>query len=313
VVPHDWLEILVPHPPRKGYYRLGAHEEGPVFSRADLWVEAGRFDPEPLLEKEGTFVVSDTSAPDAAPVWPVSGDEDEHARGVIGVRLGSRRHTVGYLVLGSQGPGMYGPEDVDALRQLAPLVTSRVEQFSLVGQVQTLRTHLGVLRQVPSHFGRIAELLATTAHMGVATRMFAQEATGILPFERLEFALRMGREADVVVVNPGDTRPLSDLQPVDVSGTELGRVLRSEITHALAAASQTGTADQGAPSAALVVPLRVAGRVVGTMTLVATGSDSFGPSDVVLAQQLADIAAPHLELMRRAALATPVGRRRVER
>ena len=81
----------------------------------------------------------------------------------------------------------------------------------------------------------------------------------------------------------------------------------------LAAASRTGRPDQDAPSAALVVPLRVAGRVVGTMTLVATGSDSFSPTDVVLAQQLADIAAPHLELARRAALASPIGARRVER
>ena len=56
---------------------------------------------------------------------------------------------------------------------------------------------------------------------------------------------------------------------------------------------------------------RVAGRVLGTMTLVATGDTSFGQADVVLAQQLADIAAPHLELSRRAALSSvPSGSRR---
>jgi hypothetical protein len=312
MVPHDWLEILVPHPPRMGHYRLAAHDEGPLFARNDLWCDVDQFDPA-AVHDEGVCLVSDTSAPGAVPAWPLPVGGDRHARSVVGVRLGHLRSPVGYLLLGSQGPGMYGPEDVEALRRLAPLVTPRVEQFSLAGQVQTLRTHLGVLRQVPSHFGRIAELLATTAHLGVATRLFAQEASGVLPFERLEFALRIGRESDVVVVSPGDTRALSDLQPVDVSGTELGRVLRSEITHTLAAASRTGRPDQDAPSAALVVPLRVAGRVVGTMTLVATGSDSFSPTDVVLAQQLADIAAPHLELARRAALASPIGARRVER
>ena len=78
--------------------------------------------------------------------------------------------------------------------------------------------------------GRMAELLATTAHLGVATRMFAEEANAVLPFERLEFALRVGRDAEVVVLTPGDGRPLSDLPAIDVSGTELGRVLQSQIT-----------------------------------------------------------------------------------
>jgi len=141
--------------------------------------------------------------------------------------------------------------------------------------------------------------------------MFTEEASAVLPFERLEFALRVGREDEVVVVLPGDARPLSDLPVVDVSGTELVRVLRSEITHALAAATAPSDPGAGTPSAALVVPLRVAGRVLGTMTIVATGDTSFGPADVVLAQQLADIAAPHLELYRRAALSSgPSGSRR---
>ena len=51
------------------------------------------------------------------------------------------------------------------------------------------------------------------------------------------------------------------------------------------------------------------------MTLVATGDTSFGQADVVLAQQLADIAAPHLELYRRAALSSESSgsRRRIGR
>jgi hypothetical protein len=218
---------------------------------------------------------------------------------------------VGYLLLGSLGPGMYGDQDVEALKTIAPLIAPRVQEFCLASQVKVLRTHLGVLRQAPSHMGRMAELLATTAHIGVATRMFAEEANTVIPFERLEFALRIGREAEVVVLTPGDGRSLSDIPTIDVSGTELGRVLQSEITHALAAASQPGESIAGTPTAALVVPLRVAGRVLGTMTLVATGDASFGQADLVLAQQLADLAAPHLELYRRASLSSgPSGSRR---
>ena len=304
VVPHDRIEIIVPHPPRNDFYRLGAHEEGALFSHRELSVKAENFDPAVLFGEDGVLVVDDATNDSRGPVWPSQDPASESVKAVVGSRLGLEGRPVGYLLLGSLGPGMYGDEDVDALKTIAPLIAPRVQEFCLAGQVKTLRAHLGVLRQAPSHMGRMAELLATTAHLGVATRMFAQEANTVLPFERLEFALRVGREAEVVVLVPGEGRSLSDLPAVDVSGTELGRVLQSEITHALAAASQPSDSDAGAPSAALVVPLRVAGRVLGTMTLFATGDTSFGQADVLLAQQLADIAAPHLELHRRAALSS---------
>ena len=55
---------------------------------------------------------------------------------------------------------------------------------------------------------------------------------------------------------------------------------------------------QGAVSV-LVVPLRTGGRVFGAMAMTARGSESFSRTDMALAQQLADLAAPHLELARR--------------
>lgn len=311
VVPHDRMEIVVPHPPRNDFYRLGAHEEGPLFSHPELSVKAEDFDAVGLFGDDGVLIVDDATSDSRGPVWPSQDPASERVKAVVGARLGLEGRPVGYLLLGSLGPGMYRDEDVEALKTIAPLIAPRVQEFSLAAQVKTLKSHLGVLRQAPSHMGRMAQLLATTAHLGVATRMFTEEASAVLPFERLEFALRVGREDEVVVVSPGDARPLSDLPVVDVSGTELARVLRSEITHALAAATVPSDPGAGTPSAALVVPLRVAGRVLGTMTIVATGDTSFGPADVVLAQQLADIAAPHLELYRRAALSSgPSGSRR---
>lgn len=304
VVPHDRIEIVVPHPPGNDFYRLGAHEEGTLFSHKQLSLKAEDFDAVSLFGEDGVLVVDDATIDSRGPTWPSRDEDCEHVKAVVGARLGLEGRPVGYLLLGSLGPGMYRGEDVEALKTIAPLIAPRVQEFSLAAQVKTLRTHLGVLRQAPSHMGRLAELMATTAHLGVATRMFAEEANTVLPFQRLEFAIRVGREAEAVVLSPGEARPLSDLPPVDVSGTELGRVLRSEITHALAAASQPTDPGAGTPSAALVVPLRVGGRVLGTMTLVATGDASFGQADVVLAQQLADVAAPHLELYRRAALSS---------
>ncbi len=304
VVPHDRIEIIVPQPRRTDFYRLGAHEEGELFSHRELSVDVGNFDPTGLFGEDGVLVVDDVASDTRGPVWPSQEPGVESVKAVVGARLGLESSPVGYLLLGSLGPGMYGNADVEVLRTIAPLIAPRVQEFCLAGQVKTLRAHLGVLRQAPSHMGRMAELLATTAHLGVATRMFAEEANAVLPFERLEFALRVGRGAEVVVLTPGDGRPLSDLPAIDVSGTELGRVLESQITNALAAASQPSDPAAGRLSAALVVPLRVAGRVLGTMTLFATGDTSFGQADVLLAQQLADIAAPHLELHRRAALSS---------
>jgi transcriptional regulator with GAF, ATPase, and Fis domain len=311
VVPHDRLEIVVPQPPRNDFYRLGAHEEGTLFSHRELSVKAEDFDAVALFGEDGVLVVDDAPSDSRGPVWPAHDPASESVKAVVGARLGLEGRPVGYLLLGSLGPGMYGDQDVEALKTIAPLIAPRVQEFCLASQVKILRAHLGVLRQAPSHMGRMAELLATTAHIGVATRMFAEEANTVIPFERLEFALRIGREAEVVVLTPGDGRSLSDIPTIDVSGTELGRVLQSEITHALAAASQPGESIAGTPTAALVVPLRVAGRVLGTMTLVATGDASFGQADLVLAQQLADLAAPHLELYRRASLSSgPSGSRR---
>jgi len=302
VIPHDRLEIVVPRKPRNEFYRLGAHGDGALFSHGDLMVSGEDFDTAVLFDPDGTMVVEDADTDPRAPVWPLDPADAEAVKSVIGVRLGDAEDPIGYLMLGSLGPGLYRPDDLASLQRIGLLIAPKVEGFSLHGQLQTLRARLGVLRQVPAHLGRVAELLATTAHLGVATRMFAEEAAGVLPFERLEFALRSGGETEVIVVRPGESRSLRELSPVDVSGTELARVLKSEITHTLAASRQPGGRDDGGPSAAMVVPLRVAGRVTGTMTMVATGTASFGQADVILGQQLADVVAPHLELARRTAL-----------
>jgi transcriptional regulator with GAF, ATPase, and Fis domain len=316
IIPHDRLEVIVPHQGKKAYYRLGPHEEGPLFSHPELVVSEDAFAVDVLFGDEDVLLVDDADTDPRAPVWPFDQADAETIKSVVGIRLGrGNGQAVGYLLLGSQGPGLYRKDDLQALRRLGPLIAPRVDQITSAAEVQTLRGNLGMLRQVPAHLGRIAELLATTAHVGVATRAFVKEAAAVVPFERLDFALRARRENEVIILTPGETRPLRDLPEVDVAGTELGRVLRSEITHTLAAASNRAGSGESAPSAALIVPLRVAGRAIGTMTLVATGSASFGQADVVLAQQLADIAAPHLELLRRAAFSsgTSGSWRRVER
>lgn len=268
-----------------------------------------QFDPAAIFGDSDQLLVSDTEAPGAPKAWcpdgPGKGRGEPLARSVIGVRLLSQTRVAGYLLLGGNGPAFFQQEDLDLLGQVAPMVAVRVDSFLLAWQVQVMRSHLSVLRNVPAHLGRIAEVLATTAHAGAATRLFAREAATVLPFDRMELSLRLGEADEVVVLPPGEARSLLDLPLVSVAGTELGRVLRGELPYAYASARRQLESEFGAgqPTAALVVPLRVAGRIFGCLTLLAAGADAFTRADIALAQQLADVVAPHLELIRRAALA----------
>jgi hypothetical protein len=310
VLPHDAIELLIPDEAAEQHYRLSGHVHGHLWSHPAMVVSRAQFSPAQLFAKTDELLVSDAPSDRRAPVWgfPHQLGTDAEIRSVIGVRLrGTGGSSLGYLLLGNLGPEFYWEEDADLLARVGAAVAPRLESVVLAWELDVLQSHLGVLRSVPAHLGRIAEILATTAHLSVATRLVAQEAAAVLPFSQCEFAIRLGSEAEVVVFEPGETQPLAKLPVMRYTGTELGRVLDGELGNAFAEAhrkdgnAQGGTAQ---PTAALVVPLRVGGRVFGTMTLVATGGQSFTRADVSLAQQLADLLAPHLELLRQGALPT---------
>lgn len=308
MLPHDRVQVLVPDASAQEHYRFDGHGPGTFWSDPALVVTRDQFDPAAVFGDADELLVNDTEAPGAPRAWcpdgPGKGRGEPLARSVIGVRLLSQTRVAGYLLLGGNGPAFFQQEDLDLLRQVAPMVAVRVDSFLLAWQVQVMRSHLSVLRNVPAHLGRIAEVLATTAHAGAATRLFAREAATVLPFDRMEFSLRLGEADEVVVLAPGEARPLPDLPLVSVAGTELGRVLRGELPYAYASARRQLETEfnAGQPTAALVVPLRVAGRIFGCLTLLAAGADAFTRADIALAQQLADVVAPHLELIRRASL-----------
>lgn len=308
MLPHDRIQVLVPDASAQEHYRFDRHGPGTFWSDPALVVTREQFDPAAVFGDADELRVADTQAPGAARAWcpdaPGKGGGESLARSVIGVRLLSQTRVAGYLLLGGNGPDFFQQEDLELLRQVAPMVAVRVDSFLLAWQVQVMRSHLSVLRNVPAHLGRIAEVLATTAHTGAATRLFGREASTVLPFDRMEFALKLGEADEVVIVSPGDARPLPDLPLRSVVGTDLGRVLRGELPYAYASARRQleREVSPGQPTAALVVPLRVAGRIFGCLTLLAAGADAFTRADIALAQQLADVVAPHLELMRRASM-----------
>jgi GAF domain-containing protein len=283
----DRLEILVPGTSPEQWYRLSEHPGGPLWSDPDLIVNRSRLDVPALFGVNDSVLLAD-AGPDAA-VMPAP------VRAVAGVWLTTGGRATGALLVGSTEPGRYGEGDIRLLADVAALVGIRVESFVAAGNLQVVRSHLATLRAVPAHLGRLAEMLATTTDSAEATRRFAAEAMGLLSFERLHFALRLAEEDRVAVVAPGEARALPDLPLTPVAGTGLGRVVRGELANLLVRTEQRTD---------LIVGLRVGGRVIGAMVL--TGDASrFGRGDVETAQQLADLVAPHLELLRRVAVAPP--------
>jgi hypothetical protein len=223
-----------------------------------------------------------------------------------------------YLLVGSIGPEFYGADDVQLLVLLAGLIGPQVGGF-LRSAEPSRPFDSAQSRPFDSAQGkpapptpvsqppitpdasaelllRIASLLATTSEPAAATRLIAEEGSGLLPFDKLIFALRLTEGDRVILVQPGERRALPNLPLVPVAGTPLSGVLRGELPRAFMNAGE---------KTRLVVPLRVAGKVHGALIFSASSSGTLTEAHVSPAQRLADIVAAHLELLRRAAAAEP--------
>jgi hypothetical protein len=210
-----------------------------------------------------------------------------------------------YLLVGNIGPELYGGDDVALLVLLAGLIAPQVGSFLRVQPARPFDSAQGgptpatPVNSAPAHDAsaelliRIASLLATTSDPSAATRLIAEEGSGLLPFQKLTFALRLTEGDRVIVLQPGERRALPDLPLVVVTGTALARVLQGQATHSFA---------QARGRSRLMVPLRVAGRIHGALVFDAALPAALAESHLESAQRLADIVAAHLELLRRAAM-----------
>jgi len=292
LLPHDSYELLIPDADRAKFYRLGVHGHGPLWGDPSLVVGRAQFDPDLLFHEDGTILLEDRTR-ELPPMVSVGGPETP-PRSVLGTKLRIVDHLVGYLLIGNAGPGFYRPEDAVLLDRLGALLAPRIEVIALAWHNQALRVQLDILRHVPMHLTRTAEILATTPLLGGGSQRFAEQVSYLLPVSRTEFAVRLSDESRVVVVKPGALTSLADLPLIPIEGTDVGAVIRGERPYLVV------TRDGGAgPETAVVVPLRAGGRVFGAMALRAAGTQSFSPTDLALAQQLADLIAPYLELTRR--------------
>ncbi len=299
LIPHDRVELILSGPGGGRYYRLGEHLGGVLWTDPSLVLDSTSLDLASLAEPQGRVLLGDAGR-DAR--WPrgyftAVDPAGAELRAVVGARATGPTGLTTYLLLGSVGPDLYDEADAELLGRVAALITSHTAL--LVEQAARERHESPAPSPPPLPLAQlleISEVLALGTEPHDATCRVAELAGRFLPFDQLHFALRLSEGDRVVLLDPGERRPLPDLASVPVAGTGLGQVLQGELPHLFALA-------QG--EARLIVPLRVAGRVHGALVLSAAPPAVLNRAHVEPAQRLADVIAPHLELLRRAAMLPP--------
>jgi hypothetical protein len=292
LLPHEHIELLVPDELGARYLRLGEHPGGPLWFDPSLVVTPEQLDIAGIFGGRSRLLVLDSYEDDRWPRGFLTAEESGGAdlRSIAGARMSLRSLPPAYLLVGSIGPDLYGAEDVELLVLLSGLILPQIAGFLRGPSQSTVAQGSGDKEKSAELLLSIAGWLATASEPGIATQFVASEAAKLLPFDHLAFALKLDGER-VAVLHPGERN--ATLTPS--LGTPLARILRGDDPEGIFNESDRRH---------IIVPLRGSGRVHGAMV--------FGATDAVLnlahlglAQQLADIVASHLELLRRAAIRTP--------
>jgi GAF domain-containing protein len=297
LLPHEHVELLVEDRAGQRYFRLGEHPGGPLWRDPSLIISREHLDVATIFGSEDRLLVRDTYEDGRWPRGFITPSEPAGAdiRGLVGARLNLKGNIPAYLLVGSIGPDLYATEDADLVVLLAGLITPQIGGFLSIEEAVQPVMPVRPAEPIPHAelLFRIAGLLATTSDPAVATELIASEARSAIPFDKLSFALRMTQTERVVLLEPGEKRTLAHLPLISVAGTALGKTLTGDLPCAF---GQHGSETR------LFVPLRVAGRVYGALIFSSETSGSLTEHHVLIAQQLADIVAAHLELLRRGAM-----------
>jgi hypothetical protein len=295
LLPHDHLELLVSDASGARSYRLGEHAGGAPWTDPSLILTRADLDPDGLFGASDQLLLGDACRDHRWPrgYFTAAQPAGAELRAVAGARMRNGR-TRAYLLAGSVGPDLYDAEDVALLARVAGLIAAQVSLFVLSAEAS--RPSDSPPDATASLLSEAGELLASGSDLGLTTRQVADLAAHVLPFDQLRFAIRLSEGDRVVLLDPGETRPLPDLPSVPVAGTTLSQLLRGELAHSFAVVEG---------EARLIVPLRVNGRIHGALVLTAAHPAILREAHADLARQLANLIAPHLELLRRTALLPP--------
>lgn len=291
ILPHDRLELLASGAAEHSFVPLSGNAPKRRWTASGGVVEpftaiVSRFG------SSSTLLVDDLIELDGEGSWAIGsgGAEALPARAILGARMAVSGETVGYLLLGSVASEAYRPDDEDVLATVALLVAPRVAGFRLAAEAAGLRTDATASETPVLPLTRVAEALASTGHLGEALRRFSAGLKEVLPHQRISLHLRWG-EDDVIEINPDAPRPFADLPAVPLDSYAGGPVIRGIMEWLVL---NVGDDEE------VLVALTVAGRPVGTLGVRAPSFPSTGQA-AAIAQQFANILAPHLELLRRSA------------
>jgi hypothetical protein len=295
LIPHDRFELLLGDPTGARYYRLSEHAGGPPWSDPSLVLERESLDLAGLSDAHGRILLADAGRD---PRWPrgyftATDPPGAELRAIVGVEVTGPTRLPVWLLAGSVGPDLYDEEDAELLARVGALVAPQV---ALLVELARAREAPVAEALVAERLVEIGRLLALGTDPAETTRAVAEMAGRFLPFDEMRFALRLSEGDRVVLLDPGERRAIPDLPSTPVGGTGLGRVLAGELPHLFALVEG---------EARLIVPLRVAGRVHGALVFTAAPPAVLNAAHLEPAQRLADVVAPHLELLRRAAMLPP--------
>ncbi|MGQ0702828.1 MAG: hypothetical protein ACT4PM_06815 [Gemmatimonadales bacterium] len=286
LLPHDGLEILAPAASGT-LLRLSGK------ATARRWGGMGTTGSEPLAAIGERFGEASTLLiPDLGELSPpIDWEPASHplpARSLLGARLTVGGATAGYVLLGSVAQDAYRPEDEDLLALTAQVLAPRVAALRATPPAEAPRDGAPAPPEEPP-IHRAAAALANRPGLRDGLREFAAALARVLPHEGLSLHLRRG-DTEILELDAEAPRPLADLPPVPLAEFAGAPLLTEEREWLLI----TREEDQE-----LLVPLKVAGRAVGTLGVRCVQVPGPRQAAAVM-RHFADVLAPHLELLRRA-------------
>lgn len=302
LLPHDHLELLLAEPGTGRAYRLGEHAGGALWGDPSLILERDTLDLDSMFAPHRPQLIRDTYQ---EPRWPrgyftVEEPAGAELRSVVGTFVRGSRGVGAYLLAGGVSADLYREGDAALLGRLGGLIAAQVTLLVTTAPCPASAPPEPVPEAAPDAppptLLDAATLLATGTDFADTTRRVSDLAARLLPFDEIRFALRLSEGDRVILLEPGERRPLPDLPLIPVAGTTLAAVLLGQIPYSFALVDG---------EARLLVPLRVAGRVHGALVLTARHPAILREVHIGAAQQLADVIACHLELLRRTALLPP--------